>query len=152
MYVLGFYCIIIFKFTLLSIVIHAEKLKSTDATRDIEIEKRNCYFNDEQDELKMFNQFSQKGCMFECLWQQALDRCGCVPWKYPRPDGISVNTCNPAGNYCWQFVLENGERLLNCSCPYDCIKTSYPYFTNQQELKATDCVSIVNISSGCLCQ
>ena len=124
-----------------TIVLQSEILDSTESIRGIDIKKRHCYFEDEQTKDSMFQTYSQKKCLFECLWKQALDYCGCIPWKYPRPDKEDGLVCNIYGNVCWQEMFESGKAIINCSCPPDCSKTSYTYFTNIQELKAADCVS-----------
>jgi hypothetical protein len=123
-------------------VISPQFLRSTDAVKNLGTDYRSCRFDDEQDDdiTTMFTKYNHNSCWFECIWNQALGGCGCVPWKYPSV-GTSKSICDSYGNICWNTMFLDGNVLENCSCSYDCTKITYPFFSNKQELKAEDCVS-----------
>jgi hypothetical protein len=124
-------------------VISPQFLFSTDEVKNLATKDRSCRFDHEHKDYSstMFTIYNHKSCLFECVYNQALDNCGCVPWKYPSV-GTSKSICDSYGNMCWDTMFLDGNVLQNCtSCHYDCTKITYPFFTNKQELKAEDCVS-----------
>jgi hypothetical protein len=48
------------------VALSAIKINSDDDIRDIDPFKRNCLFPDETDHIKLFKQYSQANCFFEC--------------------------------------------------------------------------------------
>ena len=85
--------------------------------------KRDCRFRNENQDMKLFNQYSQNGCMFECQIAMATKKCGCVPWDYPhlRKSGLS-DVCDGWGKHCFEGVMKDAtKRLANCKhCLPDC--------------------------------
>ena len=91
-------------------------------------ERRDCRFRKDNHDLKLFSQYSQAACQFECQIEIATNKCGCVPWDYPqlaKDDLISV--CEGWGRYCFEDVLMDTRKRLNeCgNCLPDCIVTRY---------------------------
>ena len=91
-------------------------------------ERRSCRFRHDIEGLKLFKQYSQAACQFECQIQMATEKCGCVPWDYPHlnTSGLS-EVCEGWGRYCFEGVLKDtNRRLANCKyCLPDCIITRY---------------------------
>ncbi len=61
--------------------------------RSISPEKRNCYFQDETQSMKLHKYYSQANCLLECslnFAQKALsnntDSQACTPWYFPFKD------------------------------------------------------------------
>ena len=48
-------------------------------------ERRECRFKKEHEKLKIFQEYSQVSCIFECQINFAFGKCGCIPWDYPHP-------------------------------------------------------------------
>ena len=116
-------------------------LDSTDEVRSLLKKERNCKFSDETEDSELFNIYSHSGCLFECLWRQAQEQCGCIPWKYPHLGNESA-ICDFGGNVCFKEVLEDGPRVLNCTCLMDCSKISYDFYIVKEQLKAdVECTS-----------
>ncbi len=72
--------------------------------KSIDLDRRTCKFSDEVEGLKIFNEYTQNACMFECLLAQAIDKCICVPWNYPMFN-LSVQVCDYQGVYCFEEVI-----------------------------------------------
>ena len=133
-----------FKF---SIVVTPRVLDSTEEVRSLLKRERNCKFSDETDDSALFNINSHSGCLFECLWRQAKDECGCIPWKYPQLENESM-ICDYNGNDCFKKILEEGTRVLNCTCLVDCSKISYDYYIVKEQLKTdVECYEISQYSN-----
>jgi len=89
-------------------------------------------YENENKNLKIYKNYSQSNCYFECFYFIAKDFVkrkynitqGCVPWYFPSPDDLPLY-CNP-----WE-ASDFLETMLNvptdnCKhCLPDCIKTSY---------------------------
>ena len=91
-------------------------------------ERRECRFRKDSHDLKLFSQYSQAACQFECQINMAANKCGCTPWDYPQMsnDGL-FSVCEGWGRYCFISVLEDtSKRLKHCgNCLPDCITTRY---------------------------
>ena len=95
--------------------------------------------------MTALNEYSFKGCMFECMLDLAQQECGCVPWNYPRlQDGqgtrnqplgmLSVRLlsslsdpetelCDFFWSTCFELALNNNSRRIGqCKpiCLPDC--------------------------------
>ena len=129
-------CVLAF---ILSLVVTPQILESSDEIVDLPVERRSCKFITEPNTLGMFKTYAHKSCIFECMYKNAKDWCGCVPWSYPT-FGNGSNLCDIYGNLCFAYQMTNGTHLTTCDCQNECNKISYTYFTNLQELKPSDCV------------
>ena len=63
---------------------------SSSRIRDFDVKARNCLFDDERDEpsskVTMFKDYSEENCLLECRAKQIIEKCGCLPYYYPRLD------------------------------------------------------------------
>ena len=66
------------------VTISAEEITTNENTRDISPQRRNCFFPDEH-ELKIFKNYTQDNCMFECQADYAKGKMNnsCMPWFFP---------------------------------------------------------------------
>ena len=91
-------------------------------------ERRECRFRKDTLGLKLFTQYSQAACQFECQIEIATNKCGCVPWDYPQlaKDRL-ISVCEGWGRYCFEDVLsDTNKRSNDCgNCLPDCIITRY---------------------------
>ncbi len=46
---------------------------------------------------------SHSGCIFECLWRQAVEFCNCHSWKFPTYANES-DLCDHSGNVCFDEI------------------------------------------------
>ena len=83
----------------------------------------------------MFNEYSQKGCIFECRLQNTYNHVSCIPWDYPIPPSVNekyVEICNSSYNSssmetnadsklaAFEKYMNSKESIENCSCLPDC--------------------------------
>jgi len=123
------------------------KIGADEAMRDIEPTKRNCYFSDEIETLKLHLNYSQYNCVFECLLMSAQEEMvslngsltACTPWYFPF---VSENhrKCNP-----WEAIdvinfMGNISYEKNCysRCLPDCNKIFYKSKLTTEPLKDCD--------------
>ena len=70
-----------------SVAMTAIKLKADEDIRDITPKKRNCYFQDETENVKLHLKYSQSNCLIECSlrYVQKLhnNTLACTPWFFP---------------------------------------------------------------------
>ena len=87
-------------------------------------EKRNCRFRFENENMKVFKEYTQKRCTFECQLQLAGEICKCIPWNYPHTsDGQLV--CDYMGVWCFNKVMSEPSTQEKCQCPNDCSVNRY---------------------------
>ena len=86
-----------------------------------------------QEGNSMFNEYSQKGCVFECRVQNTYNNIGCIPWDYPIPPSVNekhVEICNSSYNSmetnadsklaAFEKYMNSKESIENCNCLPDC--------------------------------
>ena len=84
----------------------------------------------------MFQKYSQKGCIFECSLNFAIETAGCLPWDFPVPmkrNGTDIAVCHsntlkdPEKNKLFQFyeAMKNQTNLKKCDCLPDCEATKF---------------------------
>lgn len=64
------------------ISIAPEATYSTDSVKNLKVEDRKCYFDDEF-KLGYLNKYTFFNCMAECRSKIVYDNCGCVPYTFP---------------------------------------------------------------------
>ena len=83
------------------------------------VEKRNCYFSDETQTIKLHRNYSQANCYLECtiFYGQKKLRAnssqGCTPWFYPFIDE-GHRMCNPWENSAFVQGLSNEMPIEEC--------------------------------------
>ena len=85
------------------------------------LEKRNCRFPDETDNLKIFARYSQTACTFECRLMRAYKICRCYPWNIPAiPKNTRHTICDAFSNYCFFSVMNQEKVWQDCKCLPTC--------------------------------
>lgn len=73
----------------------ASQTDASSRIRNFAVSARNCLFDDERSEpnsqVTMFKFYSEENCLLECRAKQLLERCGCLPYYYPRLDILLEN-------------------------------------------------------------
>ena len=92
------------------------------------------------DELSIFQNYSQSGCIFECSMSFAIDSVGCLPWDFPVPlkwENQQLEVCNSSNqaftvgqtgkSNLMRFyeAMNNDTNLKACDCMADCETTIY---------------------------
>jgi len=126
----------------------------TDASnriRNFAVSARNCLFDDERDEpnsqVTMFKFYSEENCLLECRARHLINRCGCLPYYYPRLDILldfgqnNMTTCDWHGLQC----LSNASDLL------DSVKAAMLGLSNFDQKKIRQ-IDSVGASKGAECR
>lgn len=104
-----------------------EVLRPHKSLRNLEPQKRQCFFHDEK-KLKYFTNYNKINCVIECFSDVAYENCGCLPFNNIRNKTMKV--CDLSS---WKCVLSY-EKLLSdesfqanqgCNCLPDCDSTKY---------------------------
>ena len=102
-----------------TIYVEPMEIVASEDLRSIQIEKRQCHFNEELIDLKLFKYYTQSGCEFERQLYLGLEKCFCVPWFIPTPFGQNYSICDLYGNTCFEEVVKHfkftEECLPNCN-------------------------------------
>ena len=108
-----------------TITISQSVLNSTKSLKAMPISTRDCRFQDEAEEMKLFKNYTQQGCLFECRLNLSFNICGCYAWNYPQilDEGESLKPiCNSFENSCFNREFNNYK--LECPhCVTDCQMT-----------------------------
>ncbi len=86
-----------------TLLITPSQINTTESVKSLPVQKRKCKFRSENDDMKIFSYYTQSGCMFECSLGIAADKCGCIPWNYPRFDPMH-DVCDYMGAECFEHV------------------------------------------------
>ena len=112
----------------MQIIMKLRVIHAAEELHNVDIEKRQCKFEDEGSELKIFRylpttyvrisiwfiknlffnlrNYSAVACAHECVYEHALKVCGyCVPWNQPFlehliPKNITAHLCDPYQLHC----------------------------------------------------
>ena len=115
-------------------LITSSQLLTSEGVKGLEQSRRKCRFPSESEGLKIFKQYSQAGCIFECQIEHGLNKCGCIPWNYPHLGNLS-KICDYMGSYCFEKVMASSEiAATKCECLYDCDTTRYAYSVSSTKL------------------
>ena len=111
---------------------------------DLLVEERNCMFEDENQDLELFDKYSQTACEFECRIKQAEEACKCLPWYVPATPRSSRHAiCDVYGNYCFKSIMKS---IMNQEKPWkkcQCLPTCHNIeFTYTKEYEQRDPVSL----------
>ena len=120
----------------------ATKLKSNEDVKEIDPEKRNCYFADETQHVKLHTQYSQSNCLVECLLlnaqkllQEKKNVTFCTPWFFPFLDS-DHRMCNPWEKAEILETMKNNFLAEKCrQCLPDCNTVIYKKSFSIQKLK-----------------
>ena len=108
----------------------AKKITMNERLKTFGSAERKCRFVNENEGLKLFTNYSQGNCLFECKLEMARDLCGCIPWFV----GNTVDpVCDLFGNKCFEQatlkIIENidfnDKDHLPCNCLPDCNKLGF---------------------------
>ena len=83
---------------------------------------------------RIFRNYSEESCLFECRLEHAAREAGCVPWDYPHPYGskpdefpICVATSNITLNKLAKFeaLMGSEDGLRDCHCLPNCEEVTF---------------------------
>ncbi len=119
---------------LYTFVVSPKQVITSSDVKDIKKTSRNCLFSWESDKLKLFKNYTQAGCEFECKLEKAHEACGCTPWDYPHLEE-PISMCNKEGEACFKSNFSVSSTV--CDCPGSCSYTDYTYNYHEEPLKMT---------------
>ena len=94
------------------------------SAKDLPEKDRQCRFNFESRKLKLFKEYTQSACLFECQLRDAYNSCQCIPWDYPQfQEGIPI--CNRFSQDCFEKAMADTNSSSTCDCPFDCATTRH---------------------------
>ena len=74
---------------------------------------RKCRLPHESDEFTFLNEYTRKGCEFECAAKNAVAVCKCLPWYYPNNHTI-FPMCDMFGGLCFNQIMSNEVHYKAC--------------------------------------
>jgi hypothetical protein len=100
---------------------------TTENIENIDKSSRNCYFEWESNFLKIYQNYTQSNCMFECNFfyaQKILEKQfkPCLPWYFPSPE-LLPNICDPWQAVQMSEIMSNVPANYCISCLPDCVST-----------------------------
>jgi acid-sensing ion channel, other len=102
-----------------------EEIKSDSDVRKIEIKGRRCLFTDESNG-NYYQNYTKNLCKMSCRIQNALNKCGCVPYFYPL---IKEKKCNLNGMICLSNT--NWTDVSSCKCLEMCDSVIFTSLENK---------------------
>ena len=112
-----------------SLALSAIMISADNELSNINPKSRNCYFEWESSHLKIFKNYTQTNCIFECnlfYAQKVMSKFfqPCLPWYFPSPE-MSPNICDP-----WQAAqvskIMSNVPINEClHCLSDCNSTIF---------------------------
>ena len=104
--------------------------------------KRRCRFDDEVEDLDIFEKYSQTACEFECKIKTAYEICQCYPWNVPSiPNTERHVICDIFSNLCYKTYMIKKTTEHNCrkKCVPSCNQVE---FTSTEQSFKRDANSI----------
>ncbi len=124
---------------------------ATEALESVSIGSRNCRFSKENENMRLFQNYSLEACQFECAVKNSRAKCQCIPWDFPRTDEEynSTGICDLFGSYCFLEAMKNVSNYVDkgCNCINDCQGISFTVFETTEELKPAELCQEVHIQS-----
>ena len=108
-------------------LINPSQTITSNNTKHLSQEKRQCQFKNENRNLELFKDFSEANCIFECQLKTVFGKCGCTPWDYPVLND-SMPTCDSFGRLCFKKFMVHPNTTKTCNyCAHDCTTTRYSF-------------------------
>ena len=99
---------------------------ATEGFKTLSLEKRKCRYLDEDEDIKMFNYYTYKSCMFECKLRNVIQTMGCTAWYLPQSEEWSGTPLCTASYLDWfLFRMGSREATANCDCLPDCEEVTF---------------------------
>ena len=114
-------------------LITPSQVVTSENTKYLSREKRQCQFRDEIDDMVLFKDYSEINCNFECLLKSAYNECGCMPWDFPHLNS-SMTICDRLGRDCFKQSIAIFDSKQKCKCKSDCTTTRYSYSVSQTKI------------------
>ena len=127
----------------------ATRLSSSNSVQDLEVSQRGCLYPDEQPSgrpSKIYSEYSQPTCIFECALTMAADIEGCTPWYLPTMANSTM--CDPWKTARFTKLMETTNSSECTHCLPDCEATTYTTTSTSSPIKRCDSRSL-NLNPFC---
>ncbi|XP_035704838.1 pickpocket protein 28 [Folsomia candida] len=112
--------------------LQAEVTKSEKAIRDMNVERRKCYYSDEH-RLDSFTFYTASNCLDQCLSEEIAKGCNCIRFdlalKFSSVEFENVTYCEGPAFKCAKLVMGNvskvGTEIICPHCKPTCNKIEY---------------------------
>ncbi|KAL0117426.1 hypothetical protein PUN28_010336 [Cardiocondyla obscurior] len=106
----------------LAISVTGTSIRGMESLRNIPLEKRLCYFDDEMMDTEI--RYSYQSCVSKCTAKYTFNMCGCLPFYYPEAHR-GMRTCYLSDIDCL-LSIRNSAKVGNCTqCLPQCIDMMY---------------------------
>ena len=125
--------------------VQAMEIFPSEDLKEIPVEKRNCRFEHEVEDLILFNRYSQEACEFEKSILKAEEFCKCVPWYIPSKtlSGIHV-ICDQYSMEC--FKLKMNDIYSESEGTQRCLPSCHQLqFTYSEVIEKRDPIAICKV-------
>jgi hypothetical protein len=136
------------------ITLTSSKIDANEDMKSLQPSVRNCYFPDENTNLRVHKEYSYLNCKLECSLSFTQDQVfqkynrSCQPWYFPTFND-SITMCNPWESFDFFSILNNDIPDDWCSgCLPDCGKTTYEPTVNSLPFDRCD-YSNLGVSRFC---
>ena len=127
--------------------VQAMEILPSDDLKEIPIEKRHCRFEDEAEDLILFNLYSQEACEFEQNILHAEKLCQCVPWYIPSKTLTGRHViCDRYGMNCFNQKMKDSQSENNGieRCLPSCHQLQFTY---SEVIEKRDPIAICKVDS-----
>ncbi len=121
-----------------AVAVSAFSTIADDNIKSVAPGKRNCRFSDENNLLKLFNEYSQASCFLECklFYAQKQMNTTCTPWNFPFANNDQPNVCDPWLSVEIMAIMKTKTPKGQCKdCLADCNHIIYQSSLSAQPLK-----------------
>ncbi|CAH1368714.1 unnamed protein product [Tenebrio molitor] len=96
--------------------------EATPSLRDVDVEKRQCFFQDERP-LRYFRSYTKRNCRLECQSNHTLNMCHCIPHYLPKSKIVPV--CGKRDEKCAAEAKEDMELVYGNGSSCNCLPSCY---------------------------
>ena len=117
--------------------INFQELYSDPSIQNLDPIRRQCKFDDENKDMKVFKWYSRVNCLFECSMDIIAKECGCRPWDYPSgmkniseyTSSLEYRICDYFGNTCFHAMMSTDLAEKQCAekCLPDCNEVKHTF-------------------------
>jgi Amiloride-sensitive sodium channel len=128
------------------VALSATRIKADNDIRSIDPQKRNCFFSDETNAVKLYKKYSQTNCILECkllyaqkhIKNENMNYSSCTPWNLPFV-GNASKMCDPWEKVSIFSIIAKSVPSSACShCLPDCNQVIYQTLISTNKFRGCD--------------
>ena len=106
-------------------------LVSTESFKDLTIQQRNCFLENEIENFSIFKKYTLNNCKYQCHVAKAKEECQCIPWDFMNNASTEMEECDVFGRTCFfnrmEYLTQSRknycDHCLKGKCPLDPFKS-----------------------------